>query len=87
MATQAAVTIRPLGDHVVIKPANKEAISAVGVILPETAKEKPPMDTIVAVGPGKTQDNGQQVPEVAEVQMVRYAKYAGSAVKIDGEDD
>lgn len=87
MATQFAVTIRPLGDHVVIKPANKEEISAAGVILPETAKEKPQKGTIIAVGPGKTLDNGRrQVPEVAEAQTVLYARYAGSEVKLDGQE-
>ena len=87
MATQLATTIRPLSDRVVIKPANKDEISAAGVILPDTAKEKPQKGTIVAVGPGKILDNGQrQVPEVSEAQTVLYAKYAGTEVKIDGEE-
>src|SRR5579871_2470820 len=87
LATATKVNIQPLGDRVVIKPANKEEVSAAGVILPDTAKEKPQKGTIVAVGPGKILDNGQrQVPEVSEGQTVLYAKYAGTEVKIDGEE-
>jgi len=87
LATQTAVNIKPLGDRVVIKPANKEEISAAGVILPDTAKEKPQKGTIIAVGPGKILDNGQrQIPEVSEGQTVLYAKYAGTEVKIEGEE-
>jgi chaperonin GroES len=87
MATQTAVSIRPLGDRVVIKPATREEVSAAGVILPDTAKEKPQKGTIIAVGPGRTLDDGQrQAPEVSEGQTVLYAKYAGTEVKIEGED-
>jgi len=87
VATQLASTIRPLGDRVVIKPADKDQVSAAGVILPDTAKEKPQKGTIVAVGPGKTLDNGQrQAPEVSAGQTVLYAKYAGTEVKLEGED-
>jgi chaperonin GroES len=87
LATETAVNIRPLGDRVVIKPANKEEVSAGGLVLPDTAKEKPQKGTIVAVGPGRTLDNGsRQTPEVTEGQIVLYAKYAGTEVKIDGEE-
>ena len=87
MATDTKVSIRPLGDRVVIKPANKEEVSAAGVILPDTAKEKPQKGTIVAVGPGRTLDNGsRQAPEVSEGQTVLYAKYAGTEVKVEGEE-
>jgi chaperonin GroES len=87
LATQRAFTIRPLGDRVVIKPAEQEQVSAAGVILPDTAKEKPQKGTIVAVGPGKSLDNGQrQAPGVAAGQTVLYAKYAGTEVKLEGED-
>ena len=87
MATQLAVQIRPLGDRVVIQPADKEQVSAAGVILPDTAKEKPQKGVILAVGPGKTLDSGQRQPlEVAEGQTVLYAKYAGTEVKLEGED-
>ena len=87
MATDTKVNIRPLGDRVVILPATKEEVSAAGVILPDTAKEKPQKGTILAVGPGKLSDNGErQALEVSEGQTVLYAKYAGTEVKIDGED-
>ena len=87
MATDTAVKIRPLGDRVVIKPANKEEVSAAGLLLPDTAKEKPQKGTIVAVGPGRILDDGtRQAPEVAEGQTVLYAKYAGTEVKIDNEE-
>ncbi len=87
LATQTAVNIRPLGDRVVIKPANKEEVSAAGLLLPDTAKEKPQKGTIVAVGPGRILDDGsRQAPEVSEGQTVLYAKYAGTEVKIDNEE-
>jgi chaperonin GroES len=87
LATESKVQIRPLADRVVIKPANKEEVSAAGVILPDTAKEKPQKGTIVAVGPGRILDNGsRQAPEVTEGQTVLYAKYAGTEVKFEGEE-
>jgi chaperonin GroES len=87
LATDTAVKIRPLGDRVVIKPASKEEVSAAGLLLPDTAKEKPQKGTIVAVGPGRILDDGtRQAPEVAEGQTVLYAKYAGTEVKIDNEE-
>jgi len=87
LATATKVNIRPLGDRVVIKPANKEEVSAAGVILPDTAKEKPQKGTIIAAGPGRVLDNGtRQALEVSEGQTVLYAKYAGTEVKIEGEE-
>jgi chaperonin GroES len=87
LATATKVQIRPLGDRVVIRPANKEEVSAAGVILPDTAKEKPQKGTIVAVGPGRILDNGtRQTPDVSEGETVLYAKYAGTEVKVEGEE-
>jgi len=87
MTTQSVRTLRPLGDRVILKAASQEEVTATGVILPDTAKEKPQKGTIVAVGPGRVLDNGErQAMEVAEGQTVLYAKYAGTEVKIDGED-
>ena len=87
MATQTAVNIRPLGDRVVIRPASKEEVTLSGVILPDTAKEKPQKGTIIAVGPGRVLDNGtRQAVEVKEGDSVLFAKYAGTEVKVDGED-
>jgi len=87
VTTQAAVNIRPLGDRVVIRPSAREEVSALGVILPDTAKEKPQKGTIIAVGTGRVLDNGQkQAIEVKEGDSVLFAKYAGTEVKIDGEE-
>jgi len=87
MTTQTKVNIKPLGDRVVIRPAQREEVTASGVILPDTAKEKPQRGAILAVGPGKVGDNGQRTPlEVTEGSEVLYAKYAGTEVKIDGEE-
>ncbi len=87
MATATKVNIKPLGDRVVIRPAQREEVTASGVILPDTAKEKPQRGAILAVGPGKVGDNGQRTAlEVTEGSEVLYAKYAGTEVKVDGED-
>jgi chaperonin GroES len=87
LATQAAVNIRPLGDRVVVRPSAKEEVSAMGVILPDTAKEKPQKGTIIAVGTGRVLDNGQkQSMEVKEGDTVLFAKYAGTEIKIEGEE-
>ena len=87
MTTETKVNITPLGDRVVIRPAQREEVTASGVILPDTAKEKPQRGTILAVGPGKVGDNGQRTAlEVTEGSEVLYAKYAGTEVKVEGED-
>ena len=87
MTTEAKVNIKPLGDRVVIRPAQREEVTASGVILPDTAKEKPQRGTVIAVGPGKLNDDGKRTPlEVSEGTEVLYAKYAGTEIKIDGED-
>ena len=87
MAAETKVNIKPLGDRVVIRPAQQEEVTASGVILPDTAKEKPQRGTVLAVGPGKVNDNGQRTPlEVSEGAEVLYSKYAGTEVKVDGEE-
>jgi chaperonin GroES len=87
LTTETKITIKPLGDRVVIRPAQREEVTASGVILPDTAKEKPQRGTILAVGPGKVGDNGQRTAlEVTEGSEVLYAKYAGTEVKVNGED-
>jgi len=87
LTTETKVNIKPLGDRVVIRPAQREEVTASGVILPDTAKEKPQRGTILAVGPGKVGDNGQRTAlEVTEGAEVLYAKYAGTEVKVDSED-
>ena len=85
--TTVSVKIRPLGDRVVVKPLSSETTTKSGIVLPDTAKEKPQEGEILAVGPGKVLDNGKRTsPEVGVGQKVLFAKYAGSEVKLDGEE-
>lgn len=80
-----ATKIRPLGDRVVVKVV-KEEKTAGGLVLPDTAQEKPQTGEVVAVGPGKVQDNGQRQPmDVSVGEKVLFAKYSGTEVKLEGE--
>lgn len=80
-------TLKPIGDRVVVKPEPEEQKTKSGIVLPDTAKEKPSEGTVVAVGTGKILDNGQKVPvEVKVGDKVIYSKYGGTEVKIDNED-
>jgi len=82
-----AMSLRPLGDRVIIEPVEEEEVTAGGIILPETAKEKPQQGKIVAVGPGRRDEEGNRIPMDVEVgQRVLFAKYAGTEVKL-GEDE
>lgn len=81
------MTIRPLGDKVVVKATEEEEKSAGGIILPDTAKKKPQEGVVVAVGPGRVLDDGSRAPmAVKKGQKVVFAKYGGSEVNVDGED-
>lgn len=87
MATTAATTLRPLGDRVVVKPAGREEKTLSGIVLPDTATEKPQEGNVIAVGPGRTDDQGKNVPmEVTVGAKVLFAKYAGTECKVEGED-
>jgi len=78
--------LRPLDDRVVIKQLDAEEKTTGGIILPDTAKEKPQMGTIIAVGPGKTLDNGKRAKmSVKKKHKVVYGKYIGSEIEIDRE--
>jgi len=80
------VNLKPLGDRVVVEPLEEEEITASGIILPETAKEKPQKGTVVAVGPGRKDENGKVIPmEVGVGDVVLYAKYGGTEVKLDSD--
>lgn len=82
-----ASKIRPVGDRVVVKPAQKEEVTRSGIVIPDTAKEKPQEGVIVAVGSGKLNDNGERTPlEVKEGDRVLFAKYGGTEFKLDGDD-
>ncbi len=78
----ATINIKPLADRVVIKPSEAEEKTAGGIIIPDTAKEKPQKGTVVAVGPGK---NNEPLT-VKEGDVVLYGKYAGTEITIDGGD-
>ena len=81
------MNIKPLADRVVIKPAPAEERTKGGLILPDTAKEKPVVGSVVAVGPGKVTDDGKKVaPEVKVGDKVLYGKYSGTEVNVEGED-
>ena len=81
------MNIKPLGERVVIKVLESEEKTKSGIFLPDTAKEKPQLGKIVAIGPGKTFENGQKVAlEVKVGDKVLFAKYAGTEVKLDGEE-
>ncbi len=81
------MNIKPLADRVVIKPAQAEERTKGGLILPDTAKEKPVIGQVVAVGPGKVTDDGKKIAlEVKVGDKVLYGKYSGTEVSVDGDD-
>lgn len=81
------MNIRPLGDKVVVKQLAQEEKTKSGIVLPDTAKEKPQQGEVIAVGSGKMLENGQKVPlEVKVGDKVIYSKYAGTEIKIDDEE-
>lgn len=82
-----SVAIKPLEDRIVIKQVEAEQTTASGLVIPDTAKEKPQEGVVVAVGPGRTDDNGNRVPlDIAEGDKVIYSKYGGTEVKYAGEE-
>ena len=82
-----ASTIRPVGDRVVVKPAGKEEVTKSGIVIPDTAKEKPQEGEVIAVGAGKLLDSGERgAMEVKVGDKVLFAKYGGTEFKLDGED-
>jgi chaperonin GroES len=79
--------IEPLGDRVVIRPTPKEEVSKGGIVLPDTAKEKPQEGKIIAVGPGRVTEDGKRVAmEVKKGDKVIYSKYAGTEFRLDDEE-
>jgi chaperonin GroES len=82
-----ATGLKPLGDRLVVKPTPREEMTKSGIVLPDTAKERPQEGTILAVGPGRTLDDGSREPmEVNEGQTVLFQKYAGTEFKLDDEE-
>jgi chaperonin GroES len=89
MATKVATKtkLRPLGDRLVVKPSEREEMTKSGIVLPDTAKERPQEGTVLAVGPGRTLDDGSREPiEVAIGQKILFQKYAGTEFKLDEEE-
>jgi len=81
-----ALSLKPLGDRVVVEPIEQEEVTAGGIVLPETAKEKPQQGNVVAAGPGARDDDGKHIQMDVKVgDKVLYAKYAGTEFKMDGK--
>ena len=81
-----AMSLKPLGNRVVVEPIEEEEITAGGIVLPETAKEKPQKGNVMSVGPGERDDDGDRIPlDVKEGDTVLFAKYAGTEIKIEGK--
>lgn len=82
----ADVKIKPLGDRVIVKPIERETMKG-GIIIPDTAKEKPMEGEVLAVGAGKLNDKGERAPmDVQKGDRVLYGKYSGTEIKLDGEN-
>jgi chaperonin GroES len=81
-----STSLKPLGNRVVVSPIEQEEMTAGGIVLPETAKEKPQRGTVLAVGPGERNDKGKRIDlDVAEGDTVLFAKYAGTEIKMGGK--
>jgi chaperonin GroES len=86
-ATQVTTNIRPLGDRVVVKAVEREEQTKSGIYLPDTAQEKPQEAIVIAVGPGKLNENGTRVPsELKEGDRVLFSKYSGTEIKQGGDE-
>lgn len=82
-----ARTFQPLGDRVIVKPVEREEVSAGGIVLPDSAQEKPQEGEVVAVGPGRTGDDGNRIAVDAQVgDIVVYPRFAGNELKDEGQD-
>ncbi|MFQ5459929.1 MAG: co-chaperone GroES [Anaerolineae bacterium] len=80
---KSKLNLTPLGDRVIVEPIEQEETTASGIVLPETAKEKPQRGTVVAAGPGRMEDGKRQDMDVAKGDTVVYAKYAGTEFKMN----
>jgi chaperonin GroES len=87
MATLTATSIKPLGDRVLVEPLDRDETTKSGIVLPDTAKEKPQEGTVIAAGSGRVDDKGQKhALEVKKGNKVLYGKYSGTEIKIEGKD-
>src|SRR4030067_190725 len=81
-----ALNLKPLGSRLVVEPIEQEDVTASGIVLPETAKEKPQKGKVLSAGPGDRDDEGKYIPmDVKEGDTVLFAKYAGTEIKVDGK--
>lgn len=81
-----AISLKPLGNRVVVEPTEQEEVTAGGIVLPETAKEKPQKGTVLAIGPGERDEDGKRIPlDVKEGDTVLFAKYSGTEIKLEGK--
>ena len=79
--------LKPLGDRLIVQAIEEEETTASGIVLPDTAKEKPQKGKVLAVGDGKLDDDGKRIPlDVTKSDEVLYSKYGGTEIKVDGED-
>jgi chaperonin GroES len=79
-----SIKLKPLGDRLIVEPIEREEVTASGIVLPETAKEKPQEGEVLAVGPGRRDEEGKRIPmDVKEGDRVLFAKYAGTEVKLE----
>jgi len=82
-----AIKLKPLADRVVVKPIEREEVTKGGIVLPDTAKEKPQEGEVMAVGPGRLSEDGKRIAmEVKVGDIVVYTKYGGTEIKIEGEE-
>jgi chaperonin GroES len=85
--TATAVKLQPLGDRVVVQPAEREETTRSGIVIPDTAKEKPQRGSVIAVGKGRRDDDGDRIPmDVSVGDTVLFAKYAGTEFKFEDEE-
>ena len=81
-----SISLKPLGNRVVVEPVEQEEVTAGGIVLPETAKEKPQKGTILAVGPGDRDEDGKRIPmDVSVGDTILFAKYSGTEIKMESK--
>jgi len=81
-----SMNLKPLGNRVVVEPVEQEEVTSGGIVLPETAKEKPQKGKVLSIGPGERDEDGKRIPlDVAPGDIVLFAKYAGTEIKVDGK--
>jgi chaperonin GroES len=86
MEVSMAMELKPLGNRLVVEPIEQEDVTAGGIVLPETAKEKPQKGIVLAVGPGDRDDKGERIPmDVAAKDTILFAKYSGTEIKLDAK--